>query len=127
MLCLLALTMFDQVGLDNMWSQAARLWPGEQPPFAGWNKIDVKRQQADHPHSRLMRRQWLQSIAKELKEEDIIYKKRKGDGKGKDADKEGAGELNYDGAGSFVQFMADHNLTSSFVNGKGTVRYGSSR
>merc|ERR1711988_1838582 len=45
----------------------------------------------------------------------------------KEADKEGAGELTYDGAGSFVQFMADHNLTSSFVNGKGTVRYGSSR
>ena len=42
----------------------------------------------------------------------------------KEYDKESAKELLFT---TFVQFMADHNLTQSFVNGKGTVRYGSSR
>ena len=42
----------------------------------------------------------------------------------KESDKDGAGELAFTG---FVQFAADHNLVQSFVNGKGTVRYGSSR
>lgn len=42
----------------------------------------------------------------------------------KDYDKDGSGELLFT---SFTGTMGEHNLVQSFVSGKGTVRYGSSR
>ena len=96
MLCLLSLGLMEQSALDGHWGRAAKVWPLPPPPFAKWRSTDnVAELQKEFAHSRLLEKTWMQGVASDLRDEEVLFKGRmsKGDSKRKkDRDKRPAKE-----------------------------------